>query len=274
MPDKLVICKANSLTYASFTLTLNEKRLLLACIGKIKDPRIELSRDDEFTISAPYFSTLFNISLKNAYAQLSDAASALVERVAVIECPDAKNKKLTRRKVPWLTKADYYDGDGKVVLQFNEQMIPYISNLQKGCFTQYGIDQVVKLKSVHAIRLYELLACNAWKNQDYEVHIDDLRFILDLINEYEKVFDLKRCVIDPSIKSINEHTNCKVSYQQKKTGKAVTHLVFTYSIDDSSHKLQLKPKRLTDDVVQKYARPGESWAEARSRISKIKDILK
>src|SRR5665811_1360411 len=157
MDYKKVVCKSNNLTKASFSMTLNQKRIVLACIAQIKDPRLEITRDDEFIITAPHFSTLFDISLKHAYDQLKEATESLQKEVVVIHNPDIDDPKLSRIVTNWFSIAKYYDGEGRVVVKFNEAIIPYISNLKNGCFTQYRINQITKLKSVYAIRLYEIL---------------------------------------------------------------------------------------------------------------------
>jgi hypothetical protein len=48
--------------------------------------------------------------------------------------------------------------------------------------------------------------------------------------------------------------------------------VFKYSI--SGEILTKKPLKITNEYVEKNARPGESFAEARTRLSKLKEGLK
>jgi plasmid replication initiation protein len=260
MEHKSIIYKANLLTRASFKLTLNEQRLILACIAQIKDPREPISRDDEFVVTAPYFSRLFRIHPKTAYAELSEAARLLANREVIIDHPDPDNPKKSRTITGWADFVDYYDGEGKVIIRFREKMIPYLSNLKDGGFTKYRIEMIAKIKSVYAIRFYEILLSEAWKKKDYELNIEDLRVMFQLNNEYERIFDFKKYVVDPSINSINKHTDISVSYSQKKSGRSVTHFIFSYSIIES------KEVKLTKEYIQKNALPGESWSDARARL--------
>ena len=237
MDYKTIVCKANSLTKASFRLTLDQKRIVLACIAQIKDPRIELTSDDEFVITAPDFSTLFNISLKYAYDQLREATESLQKEVVVIHNPDIDDPKLSRFVTNWFTGAKYYDGEGKVIVSFNKNIIPYISNLKNGCFTQYGIDQITKLKSVYAIRLYEILICEAWRNQDFEIEVATLKNMLGLIDKYQITAEFKRCVILPAITNIKKTTNItELELDQRRSGRDVTHLIFKYSVKKEAEK--------------------------------------
>jgi plasmid replication initiation protein len=237
MDYKRIVCKSNNLTKASFSMTLNQKRIVLACIAKIKDPRVELTRDDEFIITAPHFSTLFDISLKHAYDQLKEATESLQKEVVVIHNPDIDDPKLSRIVTNWFSIAKYYDGEGRVVVKFNEAIIPYISNLKNGCFTQYRINQITKLKSVYAIRLYEILICEAWKNQDYEIEVSTLKNMLGLVDKYPITAEFKRCVILPAIASIKKNTNItELELGQRRSGREVTHLIFKYSIKKEAEK--------------------------------------
>jgi plasmid replication initiation protein len=237
MDYKTIVCKANSLTKASFRLTLDQKRIVLACIAQIKDPRIELTSDDEFVITAPDFSTLFNISLKYAYDQLREATESLQKEVVIIHNPDIDDPKLSRFVTNWFSGAKYYDGEGKVIVSFNKNIIPYISNLKNGCFTQYGIDQINKLKSVYAIRLYEILICEAWRNQDFEIEVSTLKNMLGLAEKYDTTYEFKRCIVNPAITSIKENTNItELKLDQRRSGRDVTHLIFKYSVKNEVKK--------------------------------------
>jgi plasmid replication initiation protein len=237
MDYKRIVCKSNNLTKASFSMTLNQKRIVLACIAQIKDPRLEITRDDEFIITAPHFSTLFDISLKHAYDQLKEATESLQKEVVVIHNPDIDDPKLSRIVTNWFSIAKYYDGEGKVIVKFNEAIIPYISNLKNGCFTQYRINQITKLKSVYAIRLYEILICEAWRNQDYEIEVVTLKNMLGLADKYPMTAEFKRCVITPAIANIKKTTNItELEFDQRRAGRDITHLIFKYSVKKEAEK--------------------------------------
>jgi plasmid replication initiation protein len=165
-------------------MTLDQKRIVLACIAQITDPRLEITRDDAFTVTAPYFCTLFGLELKNAYAQLKEATESLQKEVVIIHNPDIDDPKLSRIVTNWFSVAKYYDGEGKVIVKFNEEIIPYVSNLNKGYYTQYGINKIAKLKSSYAIRIYELLICEAYQNKDYEIGVKELKTMLGVCRSF------------------------------------------------------------------------------------------
>jgi plasmid replication initiation protein len=218
-------------------MTLDQKRIVLACIAQITDPRLEITRDDAFTVTAPEICTLFGIDLKSAYTQLKEATLSLQKEVVIIRNPDEKDPNLSLRATNWFSVADYYDGEGKIIVKFNETIIPYISNLNKGYYTQYGINKIAKLKSAYAIRIYELLICEAYQNKDYEIGVSQLKQMLGLAEKYPSVFEFKRCIILPAIENIKKTTDITIlDVEQRKTGRDVTHLIFKYSVKKEAEK--------------------------------------
>ena len=237
MDYKTLVTKSDSLTKASFSMTLDQKRIVLACIAQITDPRLKITRDDEFTVTAQDFSTLFGIDLNSAYTQLKEATLSLQKEVVIIHNPDEKDPNLSLRATNWFSVADYYDGEGKIIVKFNETIIPYVSNLNKGYYTQYGINKIAKLKSAYAIRIYELLICEAYQNKDYEIEVKALKNMLGLTDKYPSVFEFKRCVINPAIANIKKTTDITIlEVEQRKTGRDVTHLIFKYSVKKEAEK--------------------------------------
>lgn len=71
-----VVTKANALIEASYNLTLNEQRIILACAAKV-DGRKPMPREAVFVLDVDEFVELFGSDPKNAYAEMEEAASKL-----------------------------------------------------------------------------------------------------------------------------------------------------------------------------------------------------
>jgi len=237
MNYKTLVTKSNSLTKAAFSMTLDQKRVVLACIAKIADPRIELTPEDEFTVTAPEICTLFGVDLKSAYSQLKEATLSLQKEVILIHNPNENDPALSLIATNWFSVAKYYDGEGKIIVSFNKTILPFISNLNKGYYTQYGINKIAKLKSVYAIRIYELLICEAYQNKDYEIEVSQLKQMLGLAEKYPSISEFKRRIILPAIENIKKTTDITIlEVDQRKTGRDVTHLIFKYSVEKEAEK--------------------------------------
>jgi plasmid replication initiation protein len=112
-----------------------------------------------------------------------------------------------------------------------------------------------------------------------EIEIDWLKKQFQIEQLYPEMCDLKKRVIDPAIKDINTHSNYEVSWTQRKTGRRVTHLTFTFEEKKPVVELPVKPKRvkkvkeetvqgISKAEIEKQARPGESYEQAALRINK------
>ena len=270
MDYKTLVTKSDSLTKASFSMTLDQKRIVLACIAQITDPRLKITRDDEFTVTAQDFSTLFGIDLNSAYTQLKEATLSLQKEVVIIHNPDEKDPNLSLRATNWFSVADYYDGEGKIIVKFNETIIPYVSNLNKGYYTQYGINKIAKLKSAYAIRIYELLICEAYQNKDYEIEVKALKNMLGLTDKYPSVFEFKRCVINPAIANIKKTTDITIlDVEQRKTGRDITHLIFKYSVKKEAEKLKANG---TKQLIPDWKGHPEHKVDSEAILEKLRQL--
>jgi plasmid replication initiation protein len=191
--DNLVIYKSNAVIEAGYQLSLNEQRVVLAAIGLV-DPRKELLVSDKFVLSAKDFCTLFDVSEKNAYKALIEVAERLFSRYVVMVKPDSDWDKL---KTHWISSIRYNKSKGQIAISFAPDIIPYLSQL-KGSFTRYELKHIGNMKSTYGIRLYELLM--QWKNKgSREVEIAWLKRQFELDSSYDRMFDLKKRVIDPAV---------------------------------------------------------------------------
>jgi plasmid replication initiation protein len=166
-------------------------------------------------------------------------------------------------KTRWVSTASYIDGEGMIQIIFAPLMIPYITRLESE-FTQYRLEKIGHLSSVHAVRMYELLLQHLGIGHR-EFEIPSLRERLGIDSEYSSIKDFKKWVIDSSVSQINAHTDITTSYTQRKTGRNVTHLNFKIDAKESLPKPVKKPS-LTRPYVEKHARPGESDETAIARL--------
>jgi plasmid replication initiation protein len=253
----LVVYKSNKVIEAGYKLNLNEQRLILACISKVNSTK-PLLATERFEVTAKEFSELFGISEDKTYQTLKEVAEQLFERYVIIDNPDPDTPTLKYTKTRWISSIDYLPELGKISLYFAQRMLPYLSEL-KGQFTFYRLENISAMNSIYAIRLYELLM--QWKSTGKrEVEIDWLKEQFELDESYERMFDLKKYVIDPAINDINKNSNYNVSWTQRKTGRRVTHLTFQFSekLPPAAPEKKAKPKPQTDNI--------EFYAEMRKRF--------
>jgi len=212
------ITKANYLVEASYSLTLQEQRLILACLSKI-DPRSEPKK--EITLQASEYSELMNIDIKNAHRELQKASQKLYERSIVVKDPDKIEE------FRWIQKKIHHQkGEGKIKLFWSDDVLVYIGQLKRR-FTTYRLTDVANLSTSYAIRLYELLMqFNSTRQRS--ISVEDFRSLFHLDNKYPLFRDLNKRVIKPAVKEINASSNLEVFYSTRKQGKNIVELYFDF----------------------------------------------
>jgi plasmid replication initiation protein len=281
MSDKnLTVCKANALIEAGYRLSLNEQRIILACIAQV-DSREELLVTSKFEISVKEFAKRFNLSEEATYSDLKEASKNLYNRSLTIYNPDPEQPELKKLETRWISSIGYMPEKGKLSLRFATDILPYLGGL-KGRFTKYELEHIGNMTSTYGIRLYELLM--QWKTTGTRtIEIDWLKKQFELDASYDRMFDLKKRVIDPAIKDINTHSNYQVSWEQRKTGRRVTHLTFTFAekqpLTPEKPKRVAKPKEkmilgVAVSEIDRLARGTESYEQAAARINREKEAAK
>lgn len=264
----LTVVKSNKIVEAGYKLTLMEQLILLSCIAQI-DSRAPLNAEMCFEIAASDLLKIKPTGAKNEYRDLKIASERLLSRIMTIDNPYPDEPRVKQLKTHWVSHVAYIPEEGKIRLGFSSEITPYLSELSRE-FTRYDLQYIGQMTSIYAIRLYELLM--QWKaTGKREIEIDWLRKQFQLENKYAAIKDLKKYVIDPAAQDINDHSNFNVSWTQRKTGRTVTHLLFTFSEKqpDKPKKRSTKPQNKPLDwrsYVEKKAKPGELWSEAEKRL--------
>lgn len=270
-----MVYKSNALVEAAYRLSVQEQRIILACISQARRDE-EVTDEVLYSVTAAELAELSGTALEASYSELKAAALRLKRReVRLTQEPNGKGKKPSIMITGWVQTIIYREGEGRVELRFTKDMLPYLTGLQRE-FTRYALSDVAKMTSAHGIRLYELLA--QWPEGHRVVEVDELRRWLQLEDRYPLMADLRRWVIEPAVEQINEHSPLTLTWSQRKTGRKVTHLVFDYApkkpakaVGKAPGGAQAKRKggKLTDADIARLARPGESWEAARARLNQI-----
>jgi plasmid replication initiation protein len=212
------VTKSNYLVEASYNLSLQEQRLILACLSRV-DPRSEIPK--KVTISVSDYADMMQMDTKNAHRELRKAADKLYDRSIVVSDPEKT------QEFRWIqSKAFYHKGEGKASFTWSDDVLVYISQLGR-CFTSYQLTNVARFNSSYAIRLYELLM-QFISTRDRKINLDDFKSLFNLSDKYPLFRDLNKWVIKPAVKEINKFSNLDVFYTTVKKGRCVVALQFDF----------------------------------------------
>lgn len=229
MSKKDLIVKSNELIQASYTLSLTEQRLVLLAIVEARATGTGICAMGHLTISAAAYAHQFSVSMDAAYLALRDSAATLFERqVTMYDC-DPTTGKRRKRVTRWVSEVAYIDDAAKVQLIFAPAVVPEITRLEAN-FTSYELEQVSALKSVYAVRLYELLI--QWrsigKTPVFEIEV--LRGQLGVEeHEHLRMCDFKTRVLNFAVAQINQYTDLSVAYHQYKEGRTIIGVRFEFT---------------------------------------------
>ena len=272
------VYKSNALIEAQYRLSVVEQRIMLACMSQVRRDQ-PITDNKLYSVSAVEIATMSDTSTKQAYRELEKAALRLKRReVRLIEEPNGQGRKRKVMLTGWVQTIIYIEEEGRVELRLTKDMLPYLTQLSTQ-FTKYALADVAQMTSVHAIRLYELLC--QWRDVGQrEVSIEWLREAFQLEGRYPAIKDFKRWVIQPAIEQINAHSPLWVKWDQRKTGRRVSHLVFSFG-EKLPKKLAKagEPSRKSKNrnikgaiygipkaVIEAKAKQGESYEDAALRL--------
>lgn len=224
--DEKLIVKDNQLIMASYSLTVDEQRLLLACIEKAQRKQVPLNENSiEISLGAQEYAESYGVTMKTAYKALKNSSDRLYERSITMPTQDGDGI----RKVRWLQESAVYES-GKVSLKFSDVISHHLKYIVTEP-TVYRFAQATQLRTQHAIRLFEILqiVTNAESGEGvWEISIDDFKETFQLTDSYDRWTDFRTKVIQPAIDQINKNTSLIATWEPSgKKGKSITHLRFT-----------------------------------------------
>jgi len=264
------IYKANSLVSASYRLSVQEQRILLACISQVNVQGGEEVTDDKmYSVKVTDIERMTENSSKNMYLEIKNAALSLFERQLTLNSWPNGNGSRKVLVTRWVQSIEYDEKNGQVNLRFSKDITPYLTNLSSQ-YTKYSLKDVSKLSSAHAVRIFELMM--QWKSTNKVTYsVEDLRSILLLKDEYSKISDFKKRVLQIANEQINAHTPYKLTIDQKKSGRKVTHFIFTFGLKDEDKPKKIKKNPTKSDLkdpkfLSKHGRVGEKEPDVIRRL--------
>lgn len=140
----------------------------------------------------------------------------------------------TETTISWINKVWCNKGTGKAKVVLDEDMVPYLFNLQEK-FVAYGLYNVLAMKSQYSIRIYELIKSYSFqKTKTFD--IDELKVLLmvENVKSYVNFKDFRRYVLEPAQKEINELTDIFITYETITKGRKVVKIKFDIRTKDTT----------------------------------------
>ncbi|WP_071392725.1 replication initiation protein [Bacillus tuaregi] len=209
------VTKSNRLIEANYKLGVIEQKIILCLASNIQPTDSDFKT---YTLPIKEFTNLLGLRGTPKYTELRKITKELMQKVFEIRI----NRKVIQ--VAWLSYVAYNESEGTIDIRFDPFLRPYLLELKRE-FTSYKLENVVKLKSSYAIRIYELLK-QYEKIQERTFLLNDLRELLGIENLYPAYGNFKQRVLIPAQKELNNKTDISFKLEEIKNGRKVSKIKF------------------------------------------------
>ena len=240
------VVKSNSLIEARYRLSLQEMHVIYWLLTQIK------LKDEDFKahkLNIVEFANMVGVKSENQYKELRKVTKRLIQRAMEIYHPDTQEYV----QFSWLSSARYQLKQGCVLLKFDPELKPYLLQL-KSHFTKIDIVDTLSLKSIYAVRVFELLLQYISIGLR-KISLHDLRAYCGIEDQEYKLFaDLKRKVIEKAKTEINTKTEYDINYTEIKESRKVVAIEWTIEkknvvTEQRRKKLVLLQQELRSEVA-------------------------
>ena len=223
--DNLKATQDNQLIEACYSMTLNEKRLLLFGISKINPSTFpDVNKPFKFEMTAQEWKEQFGGD--NPWLMLKRSAKKLMGRTLTLHSKTTQSNVPDETMLNWFEEAKFFNKQGRVLVTFTRSVQVRLAGMLEQ-FTTIDLLAVSELTSIHAVRLYELLS--QFKSTGYRVMtIEDFRFAMDVVDTNQGTKNLKRRVLIPAVKQLNEKSDLFCVVEDIKEGRTITGFKFVF----------------------------------------------
>jgi plasmid replication initiation protein len=251
----VVIRQSNDIIEARYNFSLWEMRIFKTMLTRISAGD-ETFKEEVISIRELLIKYKMSDGGK-VYGLVKEAATSVKSRFVNVPYLDENNHR--RLKImPLFTLIDVpieqADGSGYIKLRFNDELKPYLIKLQSR-YTSIDEEILAGMDSAYTMRIYELVKENEYKRQG-EFGFEEFREIIGAkeYDEDQKVIrdvmrswqDVKRAILNPSQKHINEHTDItfefdKVLAEKKGPGRRKVVGILFHNIKSKINENKEKP---------------------------------
>jgi plasmid replication initiation protein len=234
-----LVTKSNALIEANYRLGAVEQKIIICVASNIQPTDSDFKT---YTLPIKEFNKLLGLKGTPKYSELRQITRELMQKAFEVRI----NKKVIQ--VAWLSYVAYNETEGTIDIRFDPFLRPYLLELKRN-FTSYKLENIVKLKSTYAIRIYELLK-QYERIQERTFLLDDLRKMLGAEDIYPAYGNFKQRVLAPAQKELKKKTDISFEIEEVKVGRRVDKVKFI--ITSVQKKDSVKQLNLFDDKLEDF----------------------
>ena len=242
--NSIIAIQHNNLVQAKYSMTLQQKRVMIWLVSQIKPTDEDFK---EHILSVKELIEVCQLSGESAYKQLKDITFSLIEKgIRIIDITNPKEDIETQ--ISWLSSAKYRYG--RVTLTFSPELKPYLL-LLKEKFTAVNMIDMMQFKSVHAIRIYELL--KQYENIGERIlDIEEIKECCGVKDKLRKYADFEKYLLLIAQREINEKSDIHIEFERIKPFRKIEGIKFIIT-KNKAYELRNNPSKQVQEVKRKPA---------------------
>lgn len=228
------VVMSNDLIKGKSNLSLNELKLLRLTIMQVIAEDKDLQT---YNVKISDLANILDISSPSIYRDVMEMCKHLLQEIV---CVGDGNPKHKWKMFQWCSTCEY--SNGTISIKLHDNLKPHLIQL-KNHYTQYMLQDILMLKTVYAVRLYELLR-EEMKNQKVYadktatviIDVKTLRKATNTDNKYKKIGMFNQRVINKAVAEINEKSCYFVTYEYVKDSRRIVGFRFKIESQNNIRK--------------------------------------
>ncbi|MGL5693379.1 MAG: replication initiation protein, partial [Peptostreptococcaceae bacterium] len=267
-----ILMKNNVLVQSKYSLTLNENRLFLLILYK-------LQKDYDGSMSCYIHYDEFKEVIKRTndrtIKKISEYLSGMMQK-SIFFMEKKKNNKLVWGQYNFISGYQFDEETQTFRIDSPKKIYDLLDQYLKTGYTPANLALLFSLKNYNAQRLYDLIRVWSGTKQTINYTVDEIKMYLMLEESYPQYANLKRRVILPAIKELNETGYFEIDIKENKVGRKIDSIDFIvkdldkrkyFSKDDIA---QIEDVVCDEDNISKEETFKASYSIEGEKISKTK----
>jgi plasmid replication initiation protein len=231
------IADSKTLLHSRYSLSKDEGRVILMCSERMKRDET-LNKDGEYWFTVSDYCDVFNITRSEALKDIKEAVNKLSERWIQVKNSYTGDEISMR----WIGKKMRNVKQGKFGVVFWPELLPYLYDLSDQLNSPLAWLADMNNESNRKFLRWINEAVSTGETELLKT-VDEIRYGLDIreVQSYKIYNNLKRRLIEPAIKNINDCTTLNVKFEELKVGRKVNEIRFTWTSDEilqSAHQIR------------------------------------
>lgn len=222
-----ILMKNNVLIKAKYNLTVSENRiftLMLYNLQKINNGALQC------TLSNQELKKIIKSKnrLKKDNKEIFYEPIGILDRLSdnKIWFREEKEHGMEWGKYNLINGYTYSEINDNFTIECSQKVYDILINYLGKNYTPINLGIWLSLKSIYSQRIYDLLRLWSYTKSIIKYDLDELKELLMIKDKYSKYNDLKRRVIVPAVKELNETGYFSISFTEKKKSKKVVAIEF------------------------------------------------